>query len=59
MIRTIDDLLASPLKLALQDAPYNRFTFLRENISLLSNVYEKKIKPMGDDGWVSKCHISV
>lgn len=53
MIKTIDDLLKSPLKMALQEAGYNRYNYLKENISLLNKVYEKKIKPMGEDGWVS------
>lgn len=51
-IRTIDDLMASPLKLGLQEAGYNRYNYLVENISILNQVYEKKIKPMGKDGWV-------
>lgn len=55
-IRTIDDLLNSPLKLALQEAGYNRYNYLVENISLLQRVYKKKIEPMGDDGWV-RIHI--
>lgn len=54
LIRTIDDLLNSPLKLALQEAGYNRYNYLMENISILNTVYEKKIKPMGDDGWVNQ-----
>lgn len=51
-IKNIDDLIASPLKLALQETKYNRFNYLYENVSKLSEVYEKKIKPMGKDGWV-------
>lgn len=53
LIRDINDLLKSPLKLALQEAGYNRYNYLMENISILNRVYEKKIKPMGEDGWVS------
>lgn len=52
MIETIDDLLASPLKVALQDTGYNRYSYLVENISVLQNVYTEKVKPMGADGWV-------
>lgn len=51
-IRTIEDLLASPLKLALQEAGYNRYNYLVENISILNEVYEKKVKPMGKNGWI-------
>lgn len=51
-IKTIDDLLASPLKMGLQEAGYNRYNYLVENISALNKVYEKKIRPMGNDGWI-------
>lgn len=52
MIQTIDDLLNSPLKLALQDSGYNRYNYEQENQSVLNEVYERKIRPMGKDGWV-------
>lgn len=58
MIRTIDDLMKSPLKMALQEAGYNRYNYIQENISLLKKVYEEKIMPSGDDGWVSTTHIT-
>lgn len=51
-IQTIDDLLVSPLKMALQEAGYNRYNYLVENISILNRVYDKKIRPMGEAGWV-------
>lgn len=57
LIRTIDDLMNSPLKMALQEAGYNRYNYLMENISILNEVYDKKIKPMGKDGWVSVCDV--
>lgn len=47
----------SPLKMALQEAGYNRYNYLMENISILNEVYDKKIKPMGKDGWVSVCDV--
>lgn len=53
LITTIDDLLNSPIKLALQDAGYNRYSYLKDNDSLLNRIYEKKIQPMGNDGWVN------
>lgn len=52
MIKTIDDLLNSPLKLAIQEAGYNRYNYLMENISILNRVYEKKVRPRGKDGWI-------
>lgn len=51
-IRTIDDLIASPVRLGIQDARYTRFYFEKENAGLLKRVYETKIKPYGNDGWV-------
>lgn len=51
-IKTIDDLIASPVRLAIQDARYTRFYYEKENAGLLNRVYEKKIKPQGNDGWV-------
>lgn len=53
MIKNIDDLLKSPLKMALQVAQYNQYHYVEQNISVLKTVYEDKIKPMGKDGWVS------
>ena len=53
MIQTIDDLIKSSLKMYLQEAGYNRNYFIKENITLLNEVYEKKIKERGEDGWVS------
>lgn len=52
LIRNIDDLLASPLKLSLQEAGYNRYNYEKENISILQKVYNKKIRPQGAAGWV-------
>lgn len=51
-IRNIDDLMKSPLKLAIQNTGYNRFNYMHENDSILNKVYENKIKPAGNDGWV-------
>lgn len=53
LITTIDDLLNSPIKLALQDAGYSRYSYLKDNDSLLNRIYEKKVRPSGDDGWVN------
>lgn len=52
LIKTIDDLLASPLKMSLQEAGYNRYNYLIENISILNKVYDAKIRPQGKDGWI-------
>lgn len=52
LIKNIDDLLASPLTMALQEAGYNRYNYLVENISLLNRVYDTKIRPQGNHGWI-------
>lgn len=52
LIRDIDDLLASPLKLGLQEAGYNRYNYLVENITLLQRIYNQKVRPQGNSGWV-------
>lgn len=59
LIKNIDDLLNSPLKMALQEAGYNRYNFLQENISILQKVWKKKLAPMGDDAWVITLHYSL
>lgn len=38
--------------MALQEAGYNRYNYLVENISILTKVYDKKIRPMGKEGWI-------
>lgn len=38
--------------MALQEAGYNRYNYLFENISILNRVYDKKIQPMGKAGWI-------
>lgn len=52
LIKTIDDLLASPLKMSLQEAGYNRYNYLIENISILNKIYDAKVRPQGKDGWI-------
>lgn len=51
-IRNIDDLMRSPLKLAIQNTGYSRFNYMHENDSILKKVYENKIKPAENDGWI-------
>lgn len=38
--------------MALQESGYNRYNYLIENISILNRVYDKKIRPMGEAGWI-------
>lgn len=40
------------MRLALQDVRYARFNFQYENVSILKRVYQTKIKPFGEQGWI-------
>lgn len=52
-IRNIDDLLMSPLKLAVQDARYLHFYYETDTINgLMNRVYETKLKPNGPKSWI-------
>lgn len=51
-IKTIDDLINSPLKFCVQDTGYTRYYYLESNNSLLRRLYEAKVRPQGDSGWI-------
>lgn len=51
-IKNINDLIASPLKLSVQEAGYTRYNFMRENVSILQKVYDKMVRPRGKAGWI-------
>lgn len=51
-IKTIDDLIASPLMLGVQDARYLHFYYETENKGLMKRVYETKLKPNGRNSWI-------
>lgn len=51
-ITTMDDLIASPLKVGVHDAGYSRFYVLHGNDSIINRVYEKKIKAFGEAAWI-------
>ncbi|XP_031622982.1 glutamate receptor 1-like [Contarinia nasturtii] len=50
-IKTLDDLIASPMKVAIQESGYAHF-YVTTNYSGISELYEKKIKPHGSKGWI-------
>lgn len=50
-ITSIDDLIASPLKVGMHQAGYARF-IVRANYSGVSEVYNKKVLPQGEKGWI-------
>ncbi|XP_026326080.1 probable glutamate receptor [Hyposmocoma kahamanoa] len=46
-IKTVQDLLDSPLKLGASDFPYNRYFFMKWNDPIRKAIYDKKIAPKG------------
>lgn len=58
-INSVDDLISSPVKLAVQDTGYNRYYFEKEKAGVVKKIYEKKIKPEGNDGWMYEVTIGV
>lgn len=58
-INTINDLIASPLKLYVQDAGYTRFNLQKENVSILQKVYNEMVKPRGNSSWIYDENIGI
>lgn len=58
-IQTLEDLLRSPLKVAVQETGYNRYSFMVENVSAFQKIYKKKVEPLGKDGWILDEYIGV
>lgn len=50
-ITSIEDLIASPLKVGIHQSGYARY-IMRANFSGVSEVYAKKVQPQGDAGWI-------
>lgn len=50
-IKSLDDLIASPLSVAMHEAGYARF-IVRSNFSGVSEVYAKKVQQLGNAGWI-------
>lgn len=51
-IKTIDDLIASPLRVAVQDTRYMHFYYETDGNRLMKQIYERKLKPNGQDSWI-------
>lgn len=58
-IKTVDDLIRSPLLIAIQDTGYNRFYYMKTKDPVILKVYEQRIKPAGDQGWIYDTDIGV
>lgn len=52
LIKTVDDLMASPLSVSVQESGYNRFYYTKSNDTILRNLYNNKISPQGNAGWI-------
>lgn len=50
-IKSLDDLIASPLRVGMHEAGYARF-IVRANFSGVSELYAKKVQPQGNAGWI-------
>lgn len=53
LIKTVDDLIESPLMLSIQETTYNRDFYLESNNSEIRHVYETKVVPQGVTGWIN------
>lgn len=50
-IKNVDDLIASPMKVAIHEAGYARYN-VKTNFSGISEIYTKKVQPQGNAGWL-------
>lgn len=52
MIKSLEDLIASPLNVYIHDGGYTRFYLLRYNDSVIHNLYETKVRKLGTSAWI-------
>lgn len=52
LIKSLDDLIASPLKVLVHEAGYTRFIILRYNDSSIRKLYQTKVRDRGTDAWI-------
>lgn len=52
-IHTLNDLLASPLTLAVKNSTYTRTSVLNDSQRLWKRVYDEKIEPLGTQAWIN------
>lgn len=50
-INTLDELIASPIKVGIHEAGYTHF-YVKSNFSGITEIYKKKIQPQGSTGWI-------
>lgn len=51
-IRSIDDLISSPLKVGAHDSGYTRFYIMHNNDSVARKFYERKLQQSGEKAWI-------
>lgn len=57
-IKSLDDLIASPLSVGMHEAGYARF-IVRANYSGVSELYAKKVQPHGNAGWIYDPYVGI
>lgn len=57
-INTLDDLIASRIKVGIHEAGYTHF-YVKSNFSGVSEVYKKKVKPQGEAGWIYEPFVGI
>lgn len=59
LIKTIDDLVASPLRIAIHEAGYARFTIFHYSDPVIDNVYKKKLAPYGENAFIYDPYVGI
>lgn len=52
LIKSIDDLIDSPLNVYIHDSNFARLTLLDNNNTMAKKLYEAKIRDLGDEAWI-------
>lgn len=52
MIKSLEDLIASPLNVYIHEGGYTRFYLLKYNDSVIHNLYESKVQKLGTSAWI-------
>lgn len=57
-IKSLDDLIASPLSVGMHEAGYTRF-IVKANYTGVSELYAKKVQPLGKAGWIYDSFVGI
>lgn len=58
-IKTLDDLVSSPLKIGIHDSGFARFYLTSGNFKHIVPLYLKKIKPFGEAAWIYDPYLGI